>query len=233
MQTGHRFDLIQISTLPASSYWATEISNQPLYSKRHLMDKIGFHFRPAARGWRWHHKHHRRARTILFRSCSPSSQSIPRHDAGAHISSPAIPAVPLRKSRTKVEYVQPSPANAGLQGSEACTASGRTVFELRSFVARSRSWAEQQAPVPWEVRFGTYRCGGRGCGFLRALIGAACDGCSWHTATSRYRNRWRPSSESIKSAKALPSTSSEIPIRLPLEWFLPLGLAVIWLIIRG
>ena len=106
--------LFQISILPASSYWRRQtISNQPLYSKRHLMDRNRISFQICC-AWQ---AMACTSFTGIARTGPSSGLTTPELAKSISLvtmrepisTSPAIPAVPLRKSRTKVEYVQPSP----------------------------------------------------------------------------------------------------------------------------
>jgi hypothetical protein len=111
--------------------------------------------------------------------------------------------------------------------------------QLRGFItgnADSR-WADRPAPVPWEVRYRNLTAVAIVIAALAlaCLIGAACD---WLAVAYGCP----PLLESIKAAFAVTDRNSRhiliqlfpnFPIRLPPELFLPIGLAVIWLLFRG
>jgi hypothetical protein len=110
--------------------------------------------------------------------------------------------------------------------------------QLRGFIAEKSGsrWAEQQAPVPWEVRFRRASAVAAAIAVLSlaCLIGAACD---WVAVAYGHQ----PLLDTLKSAfaeiKGLSNSwairlAPNIPIRLPSEWFLAVGLGVIWLFIR-
>lgn len=111
--------------------------------------------------------------------------------------------------------------------------------QLRGFItgnADSR-WADRPAPVPWEVQYRNLTAVAIvfAALALACLIGAACD---WLAVAYG----WPPLLESIKAAFAVVDRNSKriliqlfpnFPVRLPSEVFLPIGLAVIWLLLRG
>ena len=111
--------------------------------------------------------------------------------------------------------------------------------QLRGFItgnADSR-WAERPAPVPWEVQYRNLTAVAIVIAALAlaCLIGAACD---WLAVAYG----WPPLLELIKAAFAVVDHNSKriliqlfpnFPVRLLSEVFLPIGLAVIWLLIRG
>ncbi len=163
------------------------------------------------------------------------------HDAGADIYFSGNPGRTVAEIKdeggirsTIVSYF------SGLQGSGAFAPRLDGLFlRLRGFVAEKSGsrWAEQQAPVPWEVRF---RRATAVAVVIAALAFACLLGAAWDWLFVALG--WQPLSESMAAAFAwVDRTSKSIgidlaprfPIRLPSEWFLPFGLAVIWLVIRG
>ncbi|MDP1867048.1 MAG: hypothetical protein Q8L13_11995 [Bradyrhizobium sp.] len=98
-------------------------------------------------------------------------------------------------------------------------------------------WADRPAPVPWEVRFRHASAVAVVIAALAlaCLIGAACD---WVAVAYGHQ----PLLDSLKSAfeevdritrRWAIQLAPNFPVRLPLELFLPIGLAVIWLALRA
>jgi hypothetical protein len=162
------------------------------------------------------------------------------HDKGAHIYFSGNPGRTVAEIRGEsgvhskiVSYF------SGQQRSGAFAPRLDGLFvQLRGFIAeRSGSrWAEQQAPVPWEVRFRRTSAVAAVIAFLAlaCLIGAACD---WVGVAYGHH----PLLDLLKSAFAEIDGLSKrwairlapnFPIRLPPELFLPIGLAGIWLVLR-
>jgi hypothetical protein len=163
------------------------------------------------------------------------------HDKGAHIYFSGNPGRTVAEIRGEggirskiVSYF------SGPQGSGGFAPRLDGLFvKLRGFIAEKTGsrWAEQQAPVPWEVRFRRASAVAAVIAVLAlaCLIGAACD---WVAVAHGHQ----PLLDSLKSAFAeIDGTSKRwaiqlfpnFPIRLPPELFLPIGLAVIWLVFRG
>jgi len=155
------------------------------------------------------------------------------HDKGAHIyfsGSPGRTVAEIRDEggiRSKiVSYFsgrQPEGFAPRLDG---------LFVRLRGFIAGQTDsrWAEQQAPVPWEVRFrrASVVAAVIAALALACLIGAACD---WAAVAHGHA----PLSEWMaRTGKSFVTyVASGIPIKLPSEWSLPAGLAVIWLVLRA
>lgn len=110
--------------------------------------------------------------------------------------------------------------------------------QLRGFVAGQKDsrWAEQQAPVPWEVRFrrASVLALVIAALALACLIGAICD---WVAVKCGHK----PLSDSLMSAfeevgrmgeRWVIQLAPNLPISLPRQLFLPIGLAGIWLVLR-
>jgi hypothetical protein len=188
----------------------------------------------------------------LYRHCvgyPPSGLATPElakeyfigHDAGADIYFSGNPG------RTVAEIKDESGIHSTivsyfsrLQGSGAFAPRLDGLFlRLRRFVAEKSGsrWAEQQAPVPWEVRF---RRATAVAVVISALAFACLLGAAWDWLFVALG--FHPLSESMAAAFAWVDRISKdvgvhlapsFPIRLPSEWFLPTGLAVIWLVIRA
>lgn len=163
------------------------------------------------------------------------------HDKGAHIYFSGNPGRTVAEIRGEggihskiVSYF------SGLQPSGAFAPRLDGLFvQLRGFIAEKTGsrWAEQQAPVPWEVRLRRASAVAALIAVLAlaCLIGAACD---WVAVAYSHE----PLLDSLKSAFAEVDRISKrwaihlapnFPISLPPELFLPIGLAVIWLALRG
>ena len=163
------------------------------------------------------------------------------HDMGAHIYFSGNPGRTVAEIKGEnglqseiVDYF------AGQQSRGALAPRLDGLFaQLRGFItgnADSR-WADRPAPVPWEVRYRNLTAVAIVIAALAlaCLIGAACD---WLAVAYGCP----PLLESIKAAFAVTDRNSRhiliqlfpnFPIRLPPELFLPIGLAVIWLLFRG
>jgi hypothetical protein len=163
------------------------------------------------------------------------------HDVGAHIYFSGNPGRTVAEIRGEggihskiVEYC------SGQQRSGAFAPRMDGLFvQLRDFITGNASsrWAEQPAPVPWEVQYRNLTAVAAVIAALAlaCLIGAACD---WLVVAYGYP----PLLESIKAAFAEVDRNSKrvliqlfpnFPVRLPSEVFLPIGLAVIWFLFRG
>jgi hypothetical protein len=164
------------------------------------------------------------------------------HDAGAHIyfsGSPGRTVGEIRgESRVRSEivdhFVKPQRLAATAPRLDGLFA------QLRSFMTddASRRWANQPAPVPWEVKCRklTVVAAGIAAVVLACLIGAGCD---W--LALKYFG-CPPLLESIRTAFKVVDGYSRgtlidlfpnSPLELPSEVFLPIGLAVIWLAVRA
>jgi hypothetical protein len=110
--------------------------------------------------------------------------------------------------------------------------------QLRGFIAEKSGsrWAEQQAPVPWEVRFRRASAVVAGIAVLAlaCLIGTICDWVAVAHGHQPLLDRLNSAFEEINglSKSWMVRLAPNFPVRLPPEWFLPIGLAVIWLFIR-
>ena len=163
------------------------------------------------------------------------------HDVGAHIYFSGNPGRTVAEIRGEggihskiVEYF----SGQQRSGAFAPRLDGLLV-QLRDFITGNASsrWAEQPAPVPWEVQYRhlTAMAAVIAALALACLIGVACD---WLAMAYGYP----PLLESIKAAFAEVDRNSKhilvqlfpnFPVTLPSEVFLPIGLAVIWLLVRG
>ena len=104
--------------------------------------------------------------------------------------------------------------------------------QLRGFIAEQTGsrWAEQQAPVEWEVRFRRTSAVAAAIAVLAlaCLIGAACD---WVAVAYGHAP---PSEWMVRTGKGIVTyLASRIPEKLRSEWSLPAGLVVIWLVLRA
>ncbi len=164
------------------------------------------------------------------------------HDEGAHIyftGSPGRTAAEIRgenglHSETVRDFAGRQPRGGFAPRMDGLFA------QLRGFITGNddRRWAEQPAPVPWEVKYRnlTAIAAGFAVFVLACLIGAACD---WLAV--KYFGMPRLL-ESIRAAFTVVDNCSKsiliqlfpnFPVRLPSELFLPIGLAAIWLLVRG
>ena len=180
----------------------------------------------------------------LYRHCvgyPPSGRTTPElakeyftgHDAGAHTYFSG------NRGRTVAEIKNESAIRSSivsyfskLHGSGDFAPRLDGLFSrLRGFVAETSGtrWAEQPAPVPWEVRFRREIAVAAVLAALAlaCLLGAACD---WLAVAQGHP----PLSETLAAAAAeVTRFASRFSTGLPPEWFLPAGLAVIWLLLRG
>jgi hypothetical protein len=110
--------------------------------------------------------------------------------------------------------------------------------QLRGLIAAKSGsrWAEQEAPVPWEVRFrhATAAVVVISALAVACLIGAACD---WVAVAYGHQPLLDTLNSGFAEIDGLSKSwtirlAPNFPIRLPSEWFLPIALAVIWLFIR-
>jgi hypothetical protein len=110
--------------------------------------------------------------------------------------------------------------------------------QLRGFITEKSGsrWAEQQAPVPWEVRFRRASAVVAAIAILAlaCLIGAICD---WVAVAHGHQTLLDRLDSAFEEINGLSKSwairlAPNSPIRLPPEWFLPIGLAVIWFFIR-
>jgi hypothetical protein len=164
------------------------------------------------------------------------------HDVGAHIYFSGSPGRAVAEIRGENGLHSETVRNfAGRQprGGFAPRLDG-LFAQLRGFITgnEDRHWAEQPAPVPWEVQYRKLTAVAAGIAVLAVacLIGAACD---WLAV--KYAGRL-PLLESIQAAFTVVDSNSKriliqlfpnFPVRLPSELFLPIGLAAIWLVVRG
>lgn len=161
------------------------------------------------------------------------------HDAGAHIYFSGSPG------RTVAQIKDENRINSRitlffsrLQDGGASAPRLNGLFgDLRGFIARraSRRWAEQQAPVPWKVRFRTTIAIAAGVAalILACLIGAlAVVACGWRLQSlasaipALFDDAGRFGSSIVGR---LAGSSSEIPATL----FPVIGLTAIWLLLRS
>jgi hypothetical protein len=160
------------------------------------------------------------------------------HDAGAHIYFSGSPG------RTVAQIKDENRIHLGItryfsrlqDGGVSAPRLNGLFGDLRGFIARrvSRRWAEQQAPVPWEVRFRTTIATAAGVAalILACLIGAlAVAACGWRLQSlssaipALFDDAGRFGSSIVSR---LAGSASEIPAML----FPVIGLTAIWLLLR-
>jgi hypothetical protein len=163
------------------------------------------------------------------------------HDVGAHIyfsGNPGRTAAEIKGESGLQSEIVDHFAGQQRRGAFAPRLDG-LFAQLRGFITGNADirWAERPAPVPWEVQYRSLTAVAIAIAALAlaCLIGAACD---WLAVACG----WPPLLESIKAAFAVVDHNSKriliqlfpnFPVRLLSEVFLPVGLAFIWLLIRG
>jgi hypothetical protein len=163
------------------------------------------------------------------------------HDVGAHIyfsGNPGRTAAEIKGESGLHSEIVDYFAGQQRRGAFAPRLDG-LFAQLRGFITGNADirWADRPAPVPWEVQYRSLTAVAIAIAALAlaCLIGAACD---WLAVACG----WPPLLESIKAAFAVVDHNSKriltqlfpnFPVRLPSEVFLPVGLAFIWLLIRG
>lgn len=114
----------------------------------------------------------------------------------------------------------------------------RLFAQLRGFIAADLGsrWVEQQAPVPWEVRY--RRAIGVAAGIaalaLACLIGAVCD---WIAVKQGQQPLSQALAATFEYANQIGKLAAQqlapvFRVQLPSELFPPVGLAVIWILLR-